>query len=95
MLTTATSQFSATPSLPLPASKIVTPHMTSPGKFRTLIPWYKKQEKTLHTLGFPGNIFGNELADKAAKLFHSSSNALTLSYFSYNNIKKVIEDDNI
>lgn len=39
------------------------------------------------------NIIGNEQADKAAKLAHSSPYALTLPFFSFNDIKRVIEED--
>jgi len=39
------------------------------------------------------NIVVNKRADKAAKLAHSFTNALTLPYFSYHDIKKVISKD--
>jgi len=39
------------------------------------------------------NIEGNKRADKTAKLAHPCTNALTIPYFSYQDIKKVIAKD--
>jgi len=39
------------------------------------------------------NILGNEQADKAAKIAHSSPDTITLPLFLYNDIKRIIQDD--
>lgn len=84
MLTTTRSQFSVTPPLPLPASKIITPPAQQSGKNITYTQIFGHF-----------NIFGNEQIDKTAKLAHSSPDALTLHYFSSNDIKRVIEYDTL
>lgn len=57
----------------------------------------KQQDKNITYSWIPGhcNIDGNELADTAAKLAHSSPNSLSLPIFSLNDIKRVIENDTL
>ena len=57
----------------------------------------KQQDKNITYSWIPGhcNIDGNELADTAAKLAHTSPNSLSLPFFSLNDIKRVIEKDTL
>ncbi|KAF0771888.1 RNase H domain-containing protein [Aphis craccivora] len=57
----------------------------------------KQQDKNITYSWIPGhcNINGNELADTAAKLAHSSPNSITLPIFSLNGIKSVIENNTL
>ena len=57
----------------------------------------KQQDKNITYSWIPGhcNIDGNELADTAAKLAHSTPNSLSLPIFSLNDIKRIIENDTL
>ena len=80
MSTKTILQFSVISSLPLSAFKIFTLPLTSPEKFRTLTSRYNNRAKTLHTLGFLDTATYLK-TNKAAKLAHSSPDALTLPCF--------------
>jgi len=57
----------------------------------------KQQDKNITYSWIPGhcNIDGNELADSASKLAHSTPNSITLPIFSLNDLKRVIENDTL
>jgi len=88
---TTISQYLGASSLPLSYSKIITPLLTSSGKFKTLISQHKNLAKILHILGsLPTAIYMvKKQADTASKLAHSSTDALISPIFSYD-LKRVI-----
>ncbi|KAF0768066.1 RNase H domain-containing protein [Aphis craccivora] len=68
--------------------------------FRCCITQCLNKNKDINIISYawiPGhcNIDGNEQADTAGKLAHSSPNSLTLPLFTYNDVKRVIEKDTV